>query len=84
MTNTNMNYEDQLSRKYAQLYAPKVKKFFDSLKVENISLDDMDCVPGLFLPCYGELYFQSPLKIAFVGKETLFWCGSLKENYLSR
>lgn len=66
--------EDKLLCERMKLnYSKKVNDFFASLIKEGFTDAELNAVPALFLPGWGELYSSSILKIAIVGKETLLW-----------
>lgn len=66
---------------------------FENFKAELISkftTKDFQNIPCLFTPFAGKKYAQSQLRIAFIGKETLYWgkegkslSDQLKEDYQS-
>lgn len=63
----------QFDTRYQEHYGSLASRFYSELQGLNISQGILDETPALFLPCYGELYEYSPLKIAVIGKETLGW-----------
>ena len=67
-------------KKYEQVYGPKVQRFFDGLESLNVKTEEVEAIPGLFLPCCGSLYNESLVKMAFIGKETLGWNDDLYKN----
>lgn len=67
-------------KKYKPVYGPKAQVFFDGLEGLNIQPEELEAIPGLFLPCCGPLYNESLVKMAFIGKETLGWNGNLYKN----
>lgn len=73
-------FDKDFLSKYQNAYRPKVQEFFNALDELNLPQDELDCIPGLFLPCCGTLYNESLVKIAFIGKETYGWNGSLADN----
>lgn len=69
-----------INERYSNAYSPKVNRFFAELESSQLPESELNCVPGLFLPCAGEFYDKSLIRIAFIGKETYYWNGSLRDN----
>lgn len=54
-------------------YKDKAAAFFEKLKAMNLTDEELNAVPSLFLPGWGENYESSFFKVAIAGKETLEW-----------
>ena len=61
-------------------YSPLVEGFFTDLQNEKFSKEELEAVPSLFLPCWGEAYDTSSLKIAIAGKETFYWANDYGDS----
>lgn len=64
-------------------YNEKVKGFFNDLQNEDFTDKELEAVPALFMPGWGELYSSSVLKIAVAGKETLYWANEFGDSLLT-
>lgn len=64
---------DRLSEKVRVTYENRAKEFFERLSELNLSDAELNAVPSLFLPGWGEDYDSSFPKIVVAGKETLTW-----------
>ena len=64
-------------------YNEKVQHFFEDLLKENFTETELNAVPALFLPGWGEMYSSSVLKIAIAGKETLGWANEFGDSLLT-
>nr|AMP55542.1 hypothetical protein [uncultured bacterium] len=75
---------NNLDQHYIDFYKPKADYFYTELQKLDLPLDIIKETPALFIPCYGELYEQSLIKFAVMGKETLGWwnLGSAASNPL--
>lgn len=60
-----------LKSRYATYYAPHVKKFCDDLS--HWPTSDFKKMPSPFLPLFGDRYEAAPLRIVFVGIDTVTW-----------
>lgn len=79
-------FDNEFLGHYCNAYLPKVQDFFNNLDSLHLPQNELNCIPGLFLPCSGTLYNESLVKIAFIGKETYGWNDSIADNlneYLS-
>ena len=45
-------------------YSENVQHFFSDLLKENFTEEELNAIPALFLPAWGEMYCSSILKIA--------------------
>lgn len=61
-------------------YSENVQHFFSDLLKENFTEEELNAIPALFLPAWGEMYCSSILKIAIAGKETLGWGNEFGES----
>lgn len=77
-----LNADEILRRKMEAEYGPKVKDFFDDLSQNAFSDEELNAVPALFLPGWGDAYSSSILKIAIAGKETLYWGNDFGDSLL--
>ncbi len=77
-----LNADEILRRKMVSEYEPKVKGFFEDLSQCGFSDEELNAVPALFLPGWGEAYSSSILKIAIAGKETLYWGNDFGDSLL--
>ncbi|MBO4631689.1 MAG: hypothetical protein J5858_07175 [Lentisphaeria bacterium] len=75
--------DKNLKNKMASVYGPAVKDFFNDLESHNFTDEELNAVPALFLPGWGEAYSTSVLKIAIAGKETLSWAHALGDSLLT-
>lgn len=60
----------------------KLQAFFSELRKCDFSDYELNAVPSLFLPCWGEGYSSSVLRIAIAGKETSSWSTALGKSLL--
>ncbi len=77
-----LNADEILRRRMVAEYEPKVKAFFDEVSQNGFSDEELNAVPALFLPGWGEAYSSSILKIAIAGKETLYWGNDFGDSLL--
>lgn len=54
-------------------YKPCVDKFFAGLANLGLSEAELNGIPALFLPGWGDAYESALFKVAIVGKETAYW-----------
>ena len=64
---------DRLAEQVKKAYADKASAFFEKVKAMNLTDKELNAVPSLFIPGWGEDYDSSCLKVAIAGKETLYW-----------
>ena len=58
-------------------YLPKVKAFYGELKKLGFTKQELESMPSVFLPCWGEDYSKSLTKIVIAGKETYYWISDM-------
>ena len=59
------------------------KGFFTDLLNADFTESELEAVPALFVPGWGQLYSSSVLKIAIAGKETLYWATDIGDSLLA-
>ena len=64
---------DRLAEQVKKAYAGKAAAFFEKVKTMTLTDKELNAVPSLFIPGWGEDYDSSCLKVAIAGKETLYW-----------
>ena len=72
---------DRLSEKVRVTYENRAKEFFERLSELNLTDAELNAVPSLFLPGWGEDYDSSFPKIVVAGKETLTWSNEYTAPY---
>lgn len=65
--------DERIRTKLNAEYAPCVEKFFKGLAGLGLSETELNGIPALFIPGWGDAYESSLFKIAIVGKETAYW-----------
>lgn len=78
-----LNADELLRQKMETEYAPKVRGFFADVEQNQFSDEELNAVPALFLPSWGEAYSSSALKIVIAGKETYYWINDFGDSLLS-
>lgn len=69
--------DDLFHNRYESIYRPLVERFFTKLDALNLTEKELEAIPELFIPSCGNLYPNSLIRIAIVGKETYGWGSSL-------
>ena len=64
---------DRLAEQVKKVYAGKAAAFFERVKAMNLTGKELNAVPSLFIPGWGEDYDSSCFKVAIAGKETWNW-----------
>lgn len=64
------------SQRVIDHYSPLLREFTET--VRQIPLPFEGLMPEPFLPHFGRSYFQSPMRLAFIGQDTYYW-GDLRE-----
>ena len=64
---------DRLAEQVKKAYADKASVFFEKVKAMNLTDKELNAVPSLFIPGWGEDYDSSCFRVAIAGKETLNW-----------
>jgi hypothetical protein len=49
------NLDEQLKKKREEIYGPLIRKFEERVNALNIPKNELDAVPSLFIPQFGEL-----------------------------
>lgn len=65
-----------IEKRYLEYYTPLVQNFVRD--VEALDHPDIKGMPELFLPLFGKSYEKSPLRVAIIGQDTLWW-GDMRE-----
>ena len=65
--------KDMIRDRMEEVYGSKVENFFRKIEQVGFSDAELQAVPSLFLPGWGENYGSTRLKVAIIGKETLGW-----------
>lgn len=64
---------DRLTERVKEVYTDKVSAFFERVKAMNLTGEELNAVPSLFIPGWGEDYDSSVFKVAVAGMETSWW-----------
>lgn len=60
-----------------KIYLPKVKDFYSELEKLDFTKQELESMPSVFLPSWGEDYSKSLTKIVIAGKETYGWISDM-------
>ena len=74
--------ENKLTKTFREEYGECTNVFFEGLMKLGLSDAEMNAVPSLFLPSWGDAYESSLFKIAIVGKETACWANENGDSLL--
>ena len=61
-------------------YLPKVKDFYGELEKLDFTKQELESMPSVFLPSWGEDYSKSLTKIVIAGKETYGWISDMNSE----
>ena len=74
--------KSKLTETFKEEYGVCTNTFFEGLTKLGLSDTEMNAVPSLFLPSWGDAYESSLFKIAIVGKETAYWANENGDSLL--
>ncbi|MDY6420939.1 MAG: hypothetical protein SPL03_10405, partial [Succinivibrio dextrinosolvens] len=63
-----------------KIYLPKVKDFYSELEKLDFTKQELESMPSVFLPSWGEDYSKSLTKIVIAGKETHGWISDMNSE----